>query len=477
MTRGIFLTLAMCLAATGESPCGMCHPSQAAGFARTPMGRSLTPAMIEATASFAHKASGGRLSVSPDGLRIEQGGLSATYPAVWQIGSGNHAAGFLTTIGGQLFQAPIAYYPRRNLWDVAPGYESLPHIDFNRRVTGECLFCHTGLSSQLTPITCERCHGEAEPHSLRPAKGNVVNPAKLAAAERAAVCEQCHLSGEARIAQPGRRVEDFRPGRKLEDYLAIFVSTAVGSEIKVVSHAEQLAQSKCAQRSPQLWCGTCHKVHGETVNISRTCQGCHPARAAGHPRTDAECASCHMPKRDAVDGLHTTFTDHRVRRPGRAVVSEVAPGLRAWRAGPNAERNLGLALMAAGERAGSEAYLQQSFRTLSAAYPNHPRDPELLTALGSLLFLKDQYADAGKLFLAAIQYRPAYGPYRQKLAIVLKAQGQAESARARLEEAIRLDPLDETNYHLLADLTPERRREILQRYLAIHPQHLATRKR
>jgi len=445
----------------------MCHPAQAAGFARTPMGRSLLPVDIQSNATVIHKPSGARLGVTPNGFSIESGPWTANYPAVWQIGSGNHAAGFLTQISGKLFQAPVAFYPRRKIWDVAPGYETLPHVDFNRRVTGDCLFCHTAATPLPAPIHCERCHGDAEPHALRPTAANIVNPARLPSARRAAVCEQCHLTGEARIPQPGRQLDDFRAGQSLEDYLAIFVSTSSGADLKVVSHSEQLAQSRCAQQSPQLWCGTCHKVHGEPVAISQTCQSCHRSRSATHPRTTAACDSCHMPKRQAVDGLHTAFTDHRIRRPGAAAPAPTP--LRAWRPGPNAERNLGLAQLSTGERFGSEMLLQQSFRTLSAAYPRHNKDPELLAALGSLLFLKDQKEDAAKLVRAAIQYRPRHAPYHQKLGIILKSE-------AELEEAIRLDPLDETNYFLLAELKPERKKEILQRLLSVNPQHLVGRR-
>lgn len=446
----------------------MCHPSQAAGYAQTPMGRSFAPAIIRAASVVRHAGSRTEVTITPDKFQIRSGRLLASYPAVWQIGSGSHAAGYLTTIAGQLFQAPVAYYPNRNLWDVAPGYENLPHIDFNRRVTPECLFCHTSQSAQITPvaISCERCHGNAEPHALHPTKTNVTNPARLPPAQRAAVCEQCHLNGEARIPQPNRKLEDFRPGQALEDYLAIFVAVSPAEELKVISHSEQLAQSKCGP----LWCGSCHKVHGEAVSITKTCQGCHAQRPASHPRTEAACETCHMPKRQAVDGLHTAFTDHRIRRPGPpAPTLPTALALRAWRPGPNGDRNRGLALLAAGERNGSAAQLQESFRILSAAYPTHPNDPELLAALGSLLFLKDQREDAAKLLRAAIRLRPAFAPYHQKLGIILQSE-------AELNEAIRLDPYDETNYHLLAALVPSRKRETLERFLQINPQHLSTRK-
>jgi len=434
----------------------MCHPNEARAYQRTPMGRSLSSINTSEKAAFTR----GAASFTVDGARqsMRKGPLSASHTAVWQIGSGSHAAGFLVQISGALFQSPIAYYPGKRVWDVAPGYETLPHIDFNRRVTGECLGCHSnGQPGVPRAIDCDRCHGDGDAHALRPSKANIVNPARLATVERASVCEQCHLTGIARIPQPGG--PEFVPGRKLEESLAVFVRPS--ADLKVVSHVEQLALGKCG---PNLWCGSCHKPHGEPVSIDATCTGCHVQRPKGHAASG--CANCHMPKRGAVDGLHTAFTDHRISRPGQA--SRVETAMRPWRATMNSERNDGLARLATGD-------MQGAFRSLTAAYATHPKDPEVLASIGFLLFLKDQQADAAKLLRAAIALKPEHAPYYQKLALALRAGGDKTRAAAALESAIRFDPLDETNYHLLADLEPARRREILERYLRVNPQHMATR--
>jgi hypothetical protein len=460
-----WLAVVVVMAARAESPCGMCHPAEAAGYQTTAMGRSLLPVTTRARAAFAR----GETRYAVDGERhtAARGGRTASHGAAWQIGSGSHAAGFLVQISGGLFQSPIAYYPRQERWDVAPGYEGLAHVDFNRRVTGECLQCHTSAApGRLTAITCERCHGDGDAHALRPAKGNIVNPARLGKLERVSVCEQCHLTGEARIPSPGAEV--YRPGQRLEESVSIYVRRGEG--LKVVSHVEQLAESRCAKASPEMWCGTCHKAHGEKVDVDGQCRTCHATRSATHPRVTENCAGCHMPKRDAVDGLHTAFTDHRIARPG---AGEQAGGqeLRVWRAGRHEERNGALALLAGGK----PGEMQESFRRLTAVYPRYPKDPEVLAGLGFLLFLKDQHGDAAKLLEAAIGARPGYAAYYQKLALARRAAGQKAAAVAALESAIRFDPLDETSYHLLAETAPERRVEVLERYLRVNPQHLATR--
>lgn len=422
------------------------------------MGRSLRPANREALGAFARGLS--RFVVQGAIHTVERDGRAARHTSEWQIGSGNHASGFLVRIFGMLFQSPIVFYPAKNLWDVAPGYEAIPRVDFNRRVTADCLGCHTSsIQGHLAAIGCERCHGDGNAHMLRPSTANIANPAKLNGPARDSICEQCHLAGVARI--PVVKAPLYEPGQRLEDSLAIFVQPA--NDLRVVSHVEQLALSKC---SPRLWCGTCHTPHGKPVKIDEQCTSCHTKRAAGHPSPDAGCPSCHMPKRTAVDGLHTAFTDHRIARPGAAAPADAR--LRAWRASPQMDRAEGLALFALND-------FQGSFRKLSAAYPKYPKDPEVLAALGFVLYLKDQYADAAKLLDAAIGQQPSSAPYHQKLALVRRAMGEKEKSEKAFEDAIRLDPLDESNYHLLADMLPERRVAILERYLKVNPSHLATR--
>jgi len=424
----------------------MCHPREAAAYQRTPMGRSLTPVNTEVRASFTRANT--KFEVHDARHTVTRNGRRADFTTVWQVGSGAHAAGFLVNISGALFQSPIAHYPAKKLWDVAPGYQALDHIDFNRRITPECLGCHASQQSgKLAPIDCDRCHGDGDAHSLRPSKSNIVHPGKLSSFERASVCEQCHLTGVARIPQPSAK--PYEPGRKLEDSVAIFVQPA--KDLKVVSHVEQLALARCG---PNLWCGSCHNAHGEKVDIDAQCTGCHTERPRGHAVEG--CPACHMPKRGAVDGLHTAFTDHRIAKPGPSVPFE--PKLRAWRPAANAQRNLGLAELAVGDYA-------NSFRNLTAAYPRHSNDSELIGALGTLLLMRNQHADAAKLLAG----------HPQKQALAFKALGETAKAAAALERAIERDPLDETSYHLLANLLPARRREILERYLKRNPAHLATR--
>lgn len=476
------LGLAMVPGARAATPCQSCHPQQAEAFAHTPMGRSLNPAPQPAEARFRHARSGTLFQVQSERgrlvHRITRGSLTATYPVEFAIGSGIHGQGYVVAVGNLLFQSPISVYRNGTQWDVAPGYEQMPAPDFNRQVTSDCLLCH---ASGRTSITCERCHGDGTEHAQRPSRANIVNPSRLPAANRDSICEQCHLNGEARVLNPGMDFSDFRPGRTVEDALSVFVYDRSARDLKVVSHVEQLAQSTCQRATGKLWCGTCHQPHGQPVNVSERCQGCHATRSAGHPQSSETCQSCHMPKRQAWDGGHSAFTDHRIRKRPADLPEAVAPTkLRAWRepADPALRtRNLGLAYIIVGERDNSSEFVNRGYQLLVEAYRNNPRDADVLASLGMVLFVKNQVAGAVKVLSAAVAARPGDAKLHQKLGVVLREAGREREAIGQLETAITLDPSLESAYHLLAKwyTAPDLRRSALERYLKVNPQNIIAR--
>jgi Cytochrome c554 and c-prime len=269
---GTLLLLVLAAAPLYSDPrCAGCHSKEVEGYMKSGMARSLAPISSRSPppdGSFEHGSSKTSFFVRSTSSRMTQGFTrrdeSAQNTVTFVIGSGNHAFGYLIQIGDDLFQSPISYYTNRQIWDVAPGYEFDPHPDFSRPVTPECLTCHSGKPLPVADalnryragifaaygISCERCHGDCEAHLKNPARGSVLNPAKLSGAARASICEQCHLTGEARIPNPGKSMLDFRPGQTLEDVYTTYVGAeASGQKIKVVSHAEQLALSRCARKS------------------------------------------------------------------------------------------------------------------------------------------------------------------------------------------------------------------------------------
>ena len=384
------------------------------------------------------------------------------------VGSGSHAFGYLIEIAGHLFQSPLSYYTRKQVWDVAPGYEQAAAPDFSRPVTPECLLCHAGaaqpkkdtLNTYNSPaftseaITCERCHGDTAAHLKKPAPGSILNPAKMTGAARDSICEQCHLAGEIRIPNPGKSMADFHPGEPLENAYTVFVAAqTAGDGVKVVSHSEQLALSVCARQSQgKLWCGTCHDPHDPPVNpvsyYRDKCLNCHGASLDRQHAANLDCIRCHMPGAAARDGGHTAFTDHRIRRqpasvPVQAAPADLASDLAPWRAPEPAlrDRNLAIALATHGLENGSAPEVIRGFKLMNHLERQFPGDAALLTSLGSVLLKAKQFDEALPRFRKALALRPAFAPYEVNYAAALVQAGRTGEAVAHLQHALELDPL------------------------------------
>ncbi|MEE2642421.1 MAG: multiheme c-type cytochrome, partial [Planctomycetota bacterium] len=274
-------------------------------------------------------------------------------------GSGERGCSYFVFREGKLFQSPVTWYAKRGKWDLSPGYDPKHHPRFERMASDGCLACHAGRMNPVenergtfdakTPfhelsIGCERCHGPAKSHiefhqSKSTGSGEkdpIVNPVKLAPELRDAVCYQCHLQGENRVARYGRTEYDFRPGMHVSDVWITFLKSGATSEGKAdaVSQVEQMQQSECfIQSQGALGCISCHDPHrspsaDQRVDFYRNqCTKCH-SQEAGKTECSSpldertrksptnSCIQCHMPKLNAGDVPHTPQTDHRVQVPG-----------------------------------------------------------------------------------------------------------------------------------------------------------------
>jgi len=413
---------------------------------------------------------------SPTGYwqRLHSGGDVTNYRIDYVIGSGNHASGYLLDLAGHLFQSPVAYYTSRHAYDLAPGYEGLANPDFTRPVAEGCLFCHSGSALHIPgtsnqyrspafsaeAITCARCHGSAEKHLSDPRAGTIINPAKLEPAARDSICEQCHLLGVGRVLNPGKKFSDFRPGQPLEDvfttYQNVSVSGSDAEKFKVISHVEQLARSTCARKSEgRLWCGTCHDPHNkpaEPVAFFRAkCLSCHMEKLpASHPDQQSNCIGCHMPRRDAKDGGHSAFTDHRIqRRPDAQQPLPETTDIAAWRepAPDLQKRNLGIAYVNVGAERRSPPFVVRGYRMLTEVQAQFSADSAVFTAMGTALLLGKQSTEAELAFEHALQLDPnSVGDETNAASAYLQAD-DISSAVSHLERAVAMDPL-----HLPADM-------------------------
>lgn len=425
--------------------CADCHPRQAGNLGA--MGRSFRE--VAATmdrAAFRHDASRSRIEVKGNVHAVNGQARQVRYA----VGSGKAGESFLVERDGALFQSPVSRYAGKG-WAVSPGYENDRRLTFSRPVTEECVFCHAGAASfvagslnryenppaPVNGIPCERCHGPGAAHQAEPKAANVVNPAKLAGALRDSICEQCHLSGEARVLNDRKRWQDFMPGGPLEETFTVYVRGAANSALQVVSHVEQLAASRCAQQSGgRLWCGSCHQVHGGAADQRQICLNCHTPLPR-HAGKTQDCAGCHMTKRKTADGGHTAFTDHRItRRPLGAGGAMQAPSeLRPWRPSAGDARNLGLAYVAVSDKWSSNELLQQGWKHLSAA----PKDAEVYGAIGYLLMRGQKPQEAIRWLAGAVERAPRNVRLRLNLALAMASAGRTDAARRALEELLELD--------------------------------------
>ena len=495
---------AMTLGLKGQPVCASCHPREAANYARTAMAQSLGTPEDQPGGSVKHKLSGSTVAIRNEnhGMvhSLAEAGLTASYPVSYYVGAGKVGRSYLVRIGDYLFQSPVSYYTERHGWDLTPGYETEHRLDFTHQIVSGCLFCHTGEvrlkagtnnryeDIPFTPISCERCHGSGAEHARQPSAKNIVNPAKLAARARDSVCEQCHLEGAIRILNPGKDWWDFHAGGELEPVFAVYLEANGAGGFKAVSQVEQLAQSKCAQKSGgQLWCATCHDPHGEpaanrNLQVKRICQGCHAElSAASHPAGIAECTSCHMTARAASNVAHASVTDHRIRRrPGldfRDVEAEPRAPV-AWRepAAALRDRDLALAELAIARSERSNQLARDAFRLLTGLLNPLPRDPEALSALASMM-LQKRPDYALRLYLSVSQMEPGNGSHALDTGVAYEAAGDFSNAVKSFEAAIRMDPSLERAYLELAKVYRQLGREgtrtqVIRRYLELFPESI-----
>ncbi|HEX5718060.1 MAG TPA: tetratricopeptide repeat protein [Thermoanaerobaculia bacterium] len=272
----------------------------------------------------------------------------------WILGSGNNARTYLyRTPSGEMFQLPLAWYTQTRSWGMPPGYDRPDHQGVLRRVRRECLFCHdaypelpAGADAPGAPqafpaelpegLGCQRCHGPGAEHvwlasgGVGPAeeiRTAIFNPARLPKARQDEVCMTCHLQPS--VALPGLRRFgrgdfSYRAGEPLSDYLVQVdveeEGQAPSERFEINHHAYRLRQSRCFLESGGgVGCLDCHDPHRVVPReemkavVGSVCRSCHASLPAGHIE-NADCASCHMPRRRTQDVVQVLMTDHRIQR-------------------------------------------------------------------------------------------------------------------------------------------------------------------
>lgn len=471
------------------------------------MGRSVSAPLVLTDGRITHKLSGSVITIESHGSRLEQSverhGAVARYPVAYSVGAGIVGYSYLVWLGSYLYQSPASYYTRTNTWDLTPGYETDPNLDFTRQITSGCLFCHTGsvnfrdkAANQFTDppfaaISCERCHGPSAAHMENPIPGSILNPAKLPAARRDSICEQCHLEGVVRILNPGRDWWDFHPGAASESVFVTYLPSVPEGGLRAVSQSELLARSQCQQKSEgRLWCGSCHNPHAAESDrgqaVRAVCLSCHAGLfSAQRHQPAAECVSCHMPRLRPTNVAHSAVTDHSIPRiahsqPRESATAEFA--LKAWRDADAslARRDLGLAYFDLAANTHFPSALRQAYEILAFLPADQRRDAPVEVDLASMLLQRDQVSLATQLFARAAAQEPSNPRYAYCLGAALSRSGKFGEAIKELQRAIDLDPSQPDPYLELSQLyakagEPSASRQVIGRYLEFMPQNIRLR--
>ena len=538
----------------GSEVCSGCHDQIYKSYSKTVMANaSGLAANGVITGEFEDKISGVRYRVYKQGEQVwmsyERASekFSGQRELLYFIGSGRKGRSYLFSVQGFLFETPINWYSQEGKWGMTPAYADAKQIPMNLPALMDCMNCHgsglqppvagtdnkfSGPPFQHGGITCQRCHGEGVGHGGSRGRSNagsstaesgtadssnvgstgngssIVNPARLPAERRDAICMECHFEGTVAVQQPGKKVYEFQPGERLEDYIHYFLLSGNQPEkAEALSQFEALSMSACKRKSgDKMWCGSCHDPHAEPAAAAEKaayyrgkCLACHgEAFAAKHHADKPDCTKCHMPELPSKDVAHTEGTDHRIMRyPNAPPVPQLevrgTPGaplvaFPASDAGIGTTRDFALAFETLAQRNVADT-AQKAEQYLRKAVTERPEDAVLLAALGFVDQKNRNEKEARELYERALKIDPldndaatdlgilearagnlrravelwqgafSRAPYRSaigmNLAMAFCAAGQKDVARRFVERVLEFNPDYLKGKQLLAHLGEE----------------------
>ena len=448
----------------GNEACARCHAQLSSSYEKTVMsGASGEAASGLITGQFDDKDSGVRYRVFQQDGRVwmsyERGGRDAIRgqrELLYFIGSGVKGRTYLFSEDQFLFETPINWYSQERRWNMTPAYIDALQIPMNLPAFPSCLNCHTsgmqapesGSDCKFTGkpflhagITCQRCHGTAEKHA--DGKGAIVNPVKLPAERRDAICMECHFEGTVAVEQPGKHLYDFQPGERLSDYVHYFVVTeSQRQKPQALSQFQALSLSQCKRQSGEkLWCGSCHDSHSEPPPAEKAgyyrgkCLACHgDAFAARHHPDKPDCRPCHMPALLSKDVAHTEATDHRILRfpnaaplPQLQIRGKLLDSFPATDASLATPRDYALAWETLAER-GFGGAPQRAENYLRQVLQQNPDDAVALSGMGFLELQRGNSAGARDLYEHALKIDPLLNDAATNLGILEARAGNLRRA-------------------------------------------------
>ena len=236
------------------------------------------------------------------------------------FGSGEKAWTFGYWKEEQLFQLPLTYLTKLQMWTNSPGFP-VDHPYFTRPIISRCFECHASyvyhynettkpleITEKFKPasivygIDCERCHGPAKKH----VDFHRENPGEKKAmymtiiqllnrTQQSGLCGSCHSGNPAVL----KSTFSFVPGDSLKNYYMYYPGSFVHPDVHGMQ-MQLLQQSACYKQST-LTCLTCHNPHKNENNtwetLTASCISCHhqSLHSTKMIQEKGNCISCHMP--------------------------------------------------------------------------------------------------------------------------------------------------------------------------------------
>jgi predicted CXXCH cytochrome family protein len=472
-----------------DAACASCHRAIYEQYRKTPMANASGPAAAGfIAADFFHAPSGVKYRIYEEGGKVwlsfegaatpvpkseapgatATGGFHGRRELIYYLGSGLRGRTFLFEQDGYWFEAPINWYAKKKVWDMAPAFQNAREMPLTLPVDAGCLHCHaSGAASSLPEarnlyagapfaqggITCASCHGGGEAHVASGGKVKMLDLDALPAERRDSICLNCHLEGQVGVTRLGKRPEDFRPGDDLSDYSIFFVHQGEkGSGGRATSQWEALLRSQCKIVSgDKLTCTTCHDPHGgpeaaERVAYYRAkCLQCHAGMAKGHHDDHPDCTACHMARPPSNDIAHEQVTDHWIRKTvSEAPLPRVTTGeLKSVGGVKASDRDLGLAyaqIAEQGNRRAGERALELLRK--AEAEPGEEKDHELYAQLGFLLEVSGNATGAEAEYARALAADGDDELARGNLALIEARDGKFGEAAKDWGTVFRNDPAE-----------------------------------
>jgi predicted CXXCH cytochrome family protein len=472
-----------------DQACAACHQEIYDRYQRTPMAQGSGLAMDGLiVGDFTHATSGVHYNISERNgeawlsyerdTKTEQAALRGEQRLDYFIGSGRRGRTYLFEQEGWWFEAPVNFYGKKQVWDMAPAFGSARNMPSTLAVDSNCLHCHASQVQNAMPearnryadapfrqggVGCAACHGDPavhlntmSNHKQSSAVRSILNPTTLTPTRRDAVCLQCHLEGDVTVYLPGKSLATFAPGDELSEHAVHFVDSVRNPrEGRATSQFEALLQSACKRASgDKLTCTTCHDPHGSPAPSERVafyrarCLTCHAGTqfAEQHHPEEKDCASCHMPRRQTGDIAHEQLTDHNIQSRPRNLhldsldtIPHDSAKLVSVGGEPYTDRELGIAY-AQLARQGDRQSGGKALRLLHNTEVAGKADIEVHLQLGFLEQESGNTAAARQEYLAVLAKDPHQQIAAADLAVIEAATGNIPDAIRLLKQVVAEDP-------------------------------------